>query len=155
MKKIGEYTVRGRIQEGNVHRILLDDGRFDTGYKLISFDIGPSDVTQAVQDTYVAKVTTKSLDVLGTSYAAIAGNWDWSDNREIAWAMTSVDLAAPVGAEWSSRVDSDNLIIQDCFIYYNEEQDNPMNYMLKFEKYDITDWQGALAMVRNSSQNVD
>jgi len=149
MKKIGEYTVRGRINESEgFHRISLDDGRFDTGYKLISFDIGPSNVSDAVQDSYVAKVTTKETNTTGTS-------WDWSDNTEIAWAMAGADLAAPMSVETVSHVDPDNLIIQDCFIYVNEEQENDVNYMIKFEKYDITDWQGALAMVRNSSQNVD
>jgi len=153
MKKIGEYTVRGRISESDgVHRITLDDGRFDTGYKLVKFDIGPSNVSQATQDTYASKITTE--EITGT-YSDIANSWDWSDMREIGWAMVSIDMAAPVGAEWSSRIDPDNLIIQDCFIYFNEEANNEMNYMLHFEKYDITDWQGALAMVRNSSQNVN
>jgi len=148
MKKIGEYTTRGKIEADGFVKISLDDGRFDTGYRLISFDIAPSKVSDATQDSMVGKVTTKESSTGGAV-------WDWSDNTEIAWAMGGVDLAAPIGAENVSWVDPDNLIIQDCFIYVNEEEENDVNYMLKFEKYDITDWQGALAMVRNSSQNVD
>jgi len=148
MKKIGEYTARGKIESDGFVRLSLDDGRFDTGYRLVSFDIAPSVVSDTTFDTMVGKVTTKESSTGGTV-------WDWSDNTEIAWAMSGIDMAAPVGVEWSSRIDPDNLIIQDCFIYVNEEQEQDVNYMIKFEKYTITDWQGALAMVRNNSQNVE
>jgi hypothetical protein len=148
MKKIGEYTARGKIESDGFVRLFLDDGSFKTGYRLVSFDIAPSNVADATQDTMVAKVCTK----FSTTGGAV---WDWSDNTEIAWGMSGIDMAAPVGVEWSSRVDPDNLIVQDCFIHVNEEQEQDVNYMVKFEKYDITDWQGALAMVRNNSQNVD
>ena len=43
MKKIGEYTVRGQISDGIVEKIILFDGRFDTGYRVTSFVVFGTD----------------------------------------------------------------------------------------------------------------
>ena len=53
-----------------------------------------------------------------------------------------------------TTVDPDNLVVQDLFVIADEGvgSDVKVNYMIKMEKYDITDSQGALAMVRNRSQ---
>ena len=37
MKKIGEYTVRGRLAAQETAKIQLFDGRFDTAYKIKDF----------------------------------------------------------------------------------------------------------------------
>ena len=146
MKKIGEYTCRGLMATENVfNRIILDDGDFTTGYRLLEFKIMPRDVKTAANDV-AAKLCT---DDTGSSDGAI---WDWSDNREIAWCSTETRVS--FGPSFTNMtVDPDNLIVQDCFIAYGHvSTDSPVNYFLRFEKYDITDSQGALAMVRNRSQ---
>ena len=50
MKKIGEYTTRGRVDDQTVQRITLFDGRFDTGYRVVQFDVLPSDPTNSAGD---------------------------------------------------------------------------------------------------------
>jgi hypothetical protein len=77
--------------------------------------------------------------------------FDAGDNRQIAWAGSAMDAALAPG-NWQSIVDPDNLIVEDLFIWANDAANDPINYMITLEKYDITDWQGALAMVRNRSQ---
>jgi len=144
MKKIGEYTMRGRIEaDSDSNRILLDDGRFDTGYRVIDFIIASADPNDAAGDTN-AKLTTEAT----TSHA-----WNWDDGTQIAWAVSEnrVTTAPSFGR---SIVDPDNLIIQDLFIQCEASNSTSVNYMIIMEKYEITDWQGALGMVRNSSQNV-
>jgi len=148
MKKIGDYTIRGQMNVENVfNKIQLFDGRFDTGYKVISFEIAPYDTKTASND-----VTAK----LCTDDSALADGalWNWQDNREIAWA--SCEVRVSFGPSFSSSiVDPDNLIIEDLYISYGHvSTDSPVNYLVKLEKYDISEWQGALSMVRNSSQDV-
>ena len=57
---------------------------------------------------------------------------------------------------YKAFVDPDNLIVEDVFIDFGSGTAGAeINYMLTFQKYDISDWQGALAMVRNKSQGAD
>ena len=45
-------------------------------------------------------------------------------------------------------VDPENMVIEDLFIYaaINTTSDVNINYMIVMDKYEISDWQGALAM---------
>jgi len=151
MKKIGEYTVRGKLTEteaetSNGFKIHLFDGRFDTGFRIVSFDIFPS--------TWSSSTTPDCIGKLGTESGLVDGAVNFmnaDDNREIAWAGNNGGL--DTGGQTFSIVDPDNMIIEDLFIYVRGSQDAAdVNYMVKLEKYDITDWQGALSMVRNKSQ---
>jgi hypothetical protein len=145
MKKIGDYTMKGRIpKDSNSNRILLDDGRFDTGYRVIDFIIAPTDPNNAAEDMN-AKLTTEPTTLLG---------WSWDDNTQIAWAVSENRVTgSPVFGR--SIIDPDNLIIQDLFIQCENSGSGEVNYMVKLEKYDIREFQGALAMVRNKSQGAD
>ena len=54
----------------------------------------------------------------------------------------------------NSVVDPDNMIIEDLYFSarFSAADTFRVNYMVTLEKYDISDWQGALTMVRNRSQ---
>ncbi len=144
MKKIGDYTMRGQVPEtltGYSEKIgNLFDGRFDTGYRVVEFVI--AGVQGDTGDDYSAKLSTEAT---GTR------NWNWGDNREIAWASTNVGSSG-VREKHFSLVDPDNLCIEELYIDALTPGSGTMNYFIRLEKYDITDWQGALAMVRNKSQ---
>ena len=146
MKKIGEYTMRGQVAEtvaGFSEKIgNLFDGRFDTGYRVVEFVI--AGVEGATADDYSAKLSTEAT---GTR------NWNWGDNREIAWASTNVG-ASGVRENHFSLVDPDNLTIEELFIDCLTPGTGTLNYFIRLEKYSFSDWRGALAMVRNSSQDV-
>ena len=150
MKKIGEYTCRGQMDgENNLTRILLFDGRFDTAYKLVDFRIAPQDVKTAANDV-VGKVVT---DFSTSGSIQDGGIWNWDDNREIAWCST--EMRVSFGPSFTNTtVDPDNLIVDDVYVTYGYSgtDDIPCNIYLKFEKYDISEFRGALAMVRNRSQ---
>jgi len=145
MKKIGEYTMRGRVpKDSNSNRILLDDGRFDTGYRVVDFIVAPRDPNNSAEDIN-AKLTTEPVTTLG---------WRWDDNTQIAWAVSENRVVgSPVFGR--SIIDPDNLIVQDLFIQCENSGSDDVNYLIKLEKYDFTDAQGALAMVRNRSQGDD
>lgn len=151
MKKIGEYTTRGSIQTDNsINRIVLFDGRFDTGYKVVEFVIAPHDMDSTTARNFTAKLMTDDDAQSGI-------NWNWDNNEEIAWAAAMYDAnsLASTGQPLFNLVDPDNLVIEDLFIVADEGAsagDIRMNYFIRMEKYDISDTQGALAMVRNRSQ---
>ena len=42
------------------------------------------------------------------------------------------------------------MIVEDLYVYVRAVTDStPVNYLVKLEKYDITDWEGALAMAKD------
>ena len=151
MKKIGEYTTRGKVNTDKVaNRIILFDGRFDTGYRITEFRIAPHNMESSSSRMFTAKLMTDN-DV------STGANWNWDNNEEIAWAAASYDANSQTitGETIYNLVDPDNLVIEDLYIIADEgvgSADIEMNYFIRMEKYDITDSQGALAMVRNRSQ---
>jgi hypothetical protein len=149
MKKIGEYTARGSVQ-GNgalntalpTIKIDLFDGRFDTAYKVIEFKVLTMD-----SESY-GILSTEDIGIEGT---ILVRAQDAGDNRQIAWG------ASPSNSyDGDEYVDTDNLIVQDLYVNLASTAvvSAKVSYAIKMIKYDITEWQGALAMVRNKSQDV-
>jgi hypothetical protein len=145
MKKIGEYTVRGQMAESTEIRIQLFDGRFDTGYKVVDVRALSGDVGSTGDDGCV-RVSTASIGAMPTSGDMI----DFSDNRQIAWA--GFDGVSNGFGSAPAVIDPDNLVVEDLFISGQHGGTDPINYIIFMEKYDISEWQGALAMVRATSQ---
>ena len=149
MKKIGDIlTLRGKMKESeNPHRLTLFDGRFDTGYKVESFIVAP-------HGTYDSAAAGASGRLETEPSGEADALWNFSDNRQIAWAeyvhMWNVSGDYAMGA--NGIVDPDNMIVEDLYVSVNQQAEGDVNYMIQIQKYDITDWQGALAMVRNRSQ---
>lgn len=147
MKKIGEYTMRGKAGiSATPERLILFDGRFDTAYRVTHFEIAA--VTQNINLEASAKLMTDNDGI-----SAGSNDWNWDNNEEIAWVRigNNANISASHTAE--SYIDPDHMVVEDLYIKANtNEGDEEINYMIKLEKYDITDSQGALAMVRNRSQ---
>jgi hypothetical protein len=144
MKKIGEYTTRGVVSDGSVEKIQLFDGRFDTGYRVVEFKVFPQDPLSSNTDV-IGTLATDDTNFPG------APVWRAEDNAQIAWSGTYVAGSASVFAPFEV-IDPDNMVIEDLYIYINNGSSTTSNYFIRMEKYDITDWQGALSMVRNKSQ---
>ena len=147
MKKIGDYTTRGSVfADDSINRIILDDGNFKTGYRITEFVIAPHDTDNTASRLYSAKLLVNDEQTPGL-------NWNWDRNGEIGWAQYSIDSNSSNAPNVFTLVDPDNLVIQDLYIIASEfGSDAKVNYFIRMEKYDITDSQGALAMVRNRSQ---
>ena len=140
MKKIGEYTCRGQIASGEEVKIILFDGNFDTAYRIVDFAVAPQNPNSS-NNAYGKLASVSGLSVT---------DWNWGDNREWAWAGTYT-LADAIGGhgEW---IDPDNMIVEDLYFSGVDSGDDRVNYMVKLEKYNVGEWRGALAMVRNSAQ---
>ncbi len=145
MKKIGEYTLQGGIADQTVEKILLFDGRFDTAFKVVEFILFPQDPSVANAEVY---------GCLAVNEDDATSSWNAYKQTQIGWASVRTDGAYGVASPFS-LVNPDNMIVEDLFIYANDgtgEAGAHVNYFIRMEKYDISDWQGALTMVRNKSQ---
>ena len=149
MKKIGDYTVKGQLTTSvsDSEKIQLFDGSFRTGYRVTSLVIRLQD-----RDDTAIEVASVKLSTI-----PIANNrtWNWAVNTEIGWASCGHDANGLSTQSPEATIDPDNMIVEDLYIGgYSSTDAEVVNYMITMEKYDISDWQGALAMVRNKAQNV-
>ncbi len=147
MKRVkgGRKVLTGQITEGTYdgqeNKITLFDGKFTTGYKLISFQIAP--VSPNSSQEISAKLSTQPKSTVTT--------WFWQDVEEIAWAHWGADKYQ----DSFSNVREDTMIVEDLYISaYNETIDGAyVNYEIILEKYEFNAWDGAATMVRNNSQS--
>ena len=143
MKKIGERTIKGSLPIASSQRLQLFDGRFDTAYRIVKFEIAPTE--NAGPDDAYAKLAT-SQEVGNTSGHV----WEWDSNIEIAWAKNASSGGGATGI-LEFFIDPNNLVVEDLFIFTGTGSSN-VNFMIHMEKYDISEWEGALSMVRARAQ---
>lgn len=147
MKRIkgGNKVIRGKIATGTYNgienRIQLFDGKFNTGYKVVKFQISPTNPASSKEIT-----SRLSTEPKGTIY-----EWNWADIQQVAWCGWNIPLDSRFGT--FTEVDPDNMIIQDLWISsYTSGEATNMNYIIELEKYEMTSWDGAASMVRNNAQ---
>jgi pantothenate kinase len=151
MKIVGEYTCRGTItpSETEPRKIVLFDGKFDTGYRVKKFVVSPYDIDNTNFRSYVGK--------LATSATLDPREWNWADQREVGWAVFSWDANNILPATFE-QVDTDQIIVEDLYVYAEEPGGSTtsfLNYYIELEKVEITDWQGALSMARDKASGDD
>ena len=142
MKSIRDYTIRGSLVAGEVKKIQLFDGAFNTGFRIKKFIITPSRILESEEMT--AKLMTE--------FKAHAVNWFWERTSEIGWASWNTPTNSRFGQ--FNLVDYDAIVVEDLYIDASGDTGEEMNYYIELEKVKISDWQGALAMVKNSNQSV-
>jgi hypothetical protein len=150
MKKVGKYTLRGKIDPVDVQPIpeliRLFDGKFTSAYVITKFVIAPNSMADTTQESFRAKLMT--VDTGNAKF------WNWSDNEELAWATITYDGNGSGTPSFFTQVDPDNLVLEDLFVYFDSNSDLSGNYLIEMDKYEIPEARGALAMVRNNSQSV-
>ena len=139
MKSGRLYTSRGRILAGEVERLVLFDGKYDTAFRIKSFVIAPNDII-TTENVYMKVLTEETTHSTG---------WRWNRPTEVAWA--EYNGASSLG-ENLSVIDHDALIVEDLFLDATGDSGEFINYMITLEKVEMSEWMGALAMVRNRSQ---
>ncbi len=155
-KYLGQYTARGTVSEqdtidGIPQRIPLYDGRGDTAYRVTEFKVWGSDYDGSGNPDCIGKLSKNDDGSLIPSLFMRA-----DDNNQIAWAASQASgQSGNAGGFADSIVDPDNLIIEDLYVYArstNATTTDPVNYLVVMEKYEISEWKGALTMARDRSQ---
>ena len=148
MKKIGEYTARGIVAEDTIQEIPLFDGRFDTAYRVVDFKIWSSDYDASSSPDVVGKLSKNDDGV-----TAAVDFMRADDDNQIAWAASAGSADGGLGFGEGPVIDPDNMIVEDLYVYARSSNAAAVvNYLVVLEKYEITDWQGALAMARDRAQ---
>jgi hypothetical protein len=137
-------TLRGQFVEGQVKRLVVDDGRLNHGYKVVNFYIS-------------AGVGASNLDsqaVLSLDYDAPA-SWNWGDNRQIAWASQRVADTSG-GQPLFAVIDPEHVVIMDLYIQGivgTGGGSDPINYLIQLEPLELTNDQAILTLIKERSQD--
>lgn len=147
MKQKDRVTLKGQVvtRAGPEapQKLQLFDGRFDTGYRITKFVIYPKEVDNTTVNIFMAK--------LGISpNIGDARDFNWQDNREVAWASTAFDAN---GISMSGTIDLptdyDSIVIEDLYLYSWEVATGAavdLNYFIELERVELTDAMGAVTM---------
>lgn len=133
-------TLRGILEDTNVHRIIVDDGRLNHGY--------------IIKELYVWPVGDSGdgvFAVLGTQYDMLPGARA-DDNRQIAWAGSTWSTSGtPTTGSWGI-VDPDHVVNTDLYI----QRINPVdecNYLIVLEPITMTEDETILQLIKERSQD--
>ena len=138
-------SLRGQVNPGTKKRLIVDDGMFTYGYKVVAFHIFGSDMSSG------------AVDCTGTLATSDVGNledWNAGDNRQIAWAgYTQSTSYAPLFVK--SVVDPNHIIVTDLFVAANSNSTAPVNYLVVVEPMTLSEQQGIMALVKERSQDAN
>ena len=152
MKKIGDYTARGIVSEeeteaGIPQKIPLFDGRFDTGYRVTKFVVWSTSYNTSSNADVIGKLSKNEFGVTSAANFMRA-----DDDNQIGWSGMA-GSADSINANVFSLIDKDNLIVEDLYVYARTSGSGiAINYLVEMEKFEITEWRGALAMARDKAQ---
>lgn len=136
-------TLRGFVQANDeVKRLILDDGNFNQGYKVIDFYILSTDPRISTADG----VGTLALDEDG------ARVWRLDDNRQIAWAGHNMSSSAAPNANMYV-VDPDHIVVRDLWVWGRGTSENPgYQYLVVLEPVSLTTDEAVLQLIKERSQ---
>lgn len=132
-----ERILRGKLKAGGKERLIVDDGRFTDAWQVVGFDCFPTNGA--------------GLDVQGIlslDEDGLTSGWDASDNRQIAWSFMFIGTN---GGAVDSFIDDRNLVVRDLWI--ENFSTDPMNYIIRVVRRNISDDQAILALIQERSQD--
>lgn len=137
-------TLRGKIRPFDAatgstgkDRVIVDDGVFTDGWKVVGFDVFPTSGTGDDVQGLLA------LDEDG-----LTGGWNAADNRQIAWSFMFIGTN---GGAVSSWIVPDHVVVRDLWI--QNFSNDPMNYLIRVERQTLSDDQAILALIQERSQD--
>lgn len=137
-------TLRGQFTEGEVKRLVVDDGTLYRGFKVIRFVIS-GDPSSLGNDAYAT---------LGLQYDTPLV-WDWGDNRQIGWASTNVAQTASLNDEFSV-LDPDHVVLRDLYIQgqvSGSGGSSIINYLVVLEPVFLSDDEAIITLIKERSQD--
>jgi hypothetical protein len=136
-------SLRGQVEPGSKKRIIVDDGMFTHGYKVLEFHIFGSDVSSGAIDC----TGTLALDEDGA-----LEDWNAGDNRQIGWAgYTQSTSYSPLFIK--SIIDPNHIVLTDLFVAANSNATANVNYLVVIEPITLTEQQGIMTLIKERSQD--
>jgi len=150
-----DITIRGVIERGDGgvatsggrQLIQIADGDFTTGYKIKEFRIFAYPDAETGHDAYgLVSTLPEPKNVVD------GGDWDWSDNSQVAWATTSYSGSGATVSEFT-LVDPDNILIENFYVWMRfGGGGSAINFYLRLEPVEQTEAMAAINMVKQYSQ---
>lgn len=143
-------TLRGTVKEGETHRLVVEDGDLNHGYKVKRFIVSSRYPANAANGCY----GTLHLDAITDPI------WNWGDNRQIAWASLSITGSGSNTAANApfTLVDPDHIVLRDlyltCQLGTSTTDEALVNYFVELETVEINDNQAVLTLIKERSQDV-
>lgn len=137
-------TLRGQFTEGDVKRLIVDDGMLTRGYRVTKFVIS-GDPSSLGNDAYAT---------LGLDYDTPLV-WNWGDNRQIGWASTNVAQTASLNDEFSV-LDPNHVVLQDLYIQGQVSGtggSSVINYLIILEPMTLSDDEAIITLIKERSQD--
>lgn len=142
MKRI--HTLRGKVTEGTIKQLIVDDGRLTHGYRVTRFVVA-NDQTQAGASCFATLGLDDKLTLA----------WDWENNNQIAWS--SVRSSGSNGLEGPAfeLVDPEHVVVRDLFIRAQIGGSDPqvVNYFIQLEEMELSDWQAIVQLTKENAQS--
>jgi hypothetical protein len=137
-------TLRGTVEtNGEVRRLVVDDGNPNHGYKVTAF--------------YILSISPQAstADAIGTlaKHEDGARTWTLSDNRQIGWAgQTMIGSAAPDAT--MAVLDPDHVIVGDLYVWGFGTTSTPgYQYLVELETIELADDEAVLQLIKERSQD--
>ena len=135
----GTYTLRATCPARSTVRFQLDNGDFNSGFKVIRmelYQIGGADVSDVIlhtndQDTAVTLVLPS-----------------FEDNRQIAWGSLA---DATRGYTSNIVIDPNHIIVNDLY-FTNNDSGTGVEVMVILEKKEISDTENILYQIKERAQ---
>ena len=133
-------TLRGRLTDTTIRRIIVDDGRTNHGYRIKEFHVWCDPLGA---DGVFA--------TLGTQFDMLSGARA-DDNRQIAWGGNtwSSSSSTPSTGAWSV-VDPGHVVITDLYVQATNSEGT--NYLVILEPVTLSEDQAIMALIKERSQD--
>ncbi len=133
-------VLRGRLEDNEERRLIVDDGNPNDGWKITRFYVAGDSVNS---DEVAAKISFQQTNT---------GFWRWDNNLEIAWAASRQTSQATWGG-FPGAIDSSAVIVADCWIRGASANGNDINYLIEIERVSLSDDQAILALIQERAQD--
>ena len=134
-------SLRGQVVAGGEDRIIIDDGMFTNGYKVVEFKVWATNQASGADPECYLSLGESA----GDKFSAF-------DNRQIAWAGMSTTSGTRLFD--FSIVDPNHIVISDLYVRNIDTAANALaNYLVIIEPVTLTEPQGVLALIKERSQD--
>jgi len=136
----GKRVIRGRLEDGEQRRIVVDDGNFNDGWRITNI-VAAGD---AINSNEVSvKVSLKPVPAQG---------WFWNRNTEIAWAAARNTAESNWGG-FPNAIDPSAVIVADLYVTGQSSAGSDINFMIEIERVALSDDQAILALIQERAQD--
>ena len=138
------HTLRGRMEEGVVKQLIVDDGRLTHGLRVTKFVVAP-EMTSSSQGVNA---------VLGLD-DKITASWDWENGNQIAWATSAMGGSSSMENPGFQLVDPNHIVIRDLFLRATVTGATPqaLNYYIELEALKISEFEAIVQLTKETSQS--